>query len=43
MLAYFFQLLMESQDDQIQMVGQSVGVLKTMSRRIGDELDEQNL
>lgn len=34
---------MDSQDDQIELVGQSVGVLKTMSRRIGDELDEQNV
>ena len=34
---------METQDDQIQMVGQSVGVLKTMSQRIGDELEEQNV
>ena len=34
---------MESQDDQIQLVGQSVGVLKNMSQRIGDELDEQNV
>jgi hypothetical protein len=34
---------MDSQDDQIQLVGHSVGVLKTMSRRIGDELEEQNV
>ncbi|XP_028407811.1 syntaxin-6-like [Dendronephthya gigantea] len=37
------QLIMESQDDQIQLVGHSVGVLKNMSQRIGDELDEQNV
>lgn len=37
------QLMMDSQDDQIQLVGHSVGVLKTMSQRIGDELDEQNV
>jgi syntaxin 6 len=35
--------MMDSQDDQIQLVGHSVGVLKTMSQRIGDELDEQNV
>jgi len=37
------QLLMNAQDDQLELVEASVGVLKTMGRRIGDEVDEQNL
>lgn len=32
---------MESQDDQIDRVADSVGVLKNMSHSIGNELDEQ--
>jgi len=35
------QLMMEGQDDQINMIGTSVGVLKNMSQQIGNELDEQ--
>ncbi|XP_030853451.1 syntaxin-6 [Strongylocentrotus purpuratus] len=35
------QLIMESQDDQIDRVADSVGVLKNMSHSIGNELDEQ--
>ena len=41
---FFFlilQLIMESQDDQIDRVADSVGVLKNMSHSIGNELDEQ--
>ena len=34
---------MQSQDEQLEMVGHSVGVLKTMGRRIGDEIEEQNV
>lgn len=34
---------MRAQDEQLEMVGESVGVLKTMGHRIGDELEEQNL
>ncbi|EDO43377.1 predicted protein [Nematostella vectensis] len=36
-------LLMQQQDEQLEMVGHSVGVLKTMGRKIGDEVDEQNV
>jgi syntaxin 6 len=32
---------MRNQDDSLEQVGQSVHVLKNMSHRIGDELDEQ--
>ncbi|XP_066294905.1 syntaxin-6-like isoform X5 [Branchiostoma lanceolatum] len=35
------QLIVESQDDQLEMVSGSVGVLKNMSHQIGNELDEQ--
>ena len=35
------QLILESQDDQIVKVADSVGVLKHMSHSIGNELDEQ--
>ena len=33
--------MIEGQDDQINMIGTSVGVLKNMSQQIGSELDEQ--
>ena len=33
--------MMEGQDDQINMIGTSVGVLKNISQQIGNELDEQ--
>ncbi len=33
--------MMEAQDDQLEVMGSSVGVLKNMSRQIGGELDEQ--
>ncbi|KAK6178097.1 hypothetical protein SNE40_012927 [Patella caerulea] len=36
-------LIMRSQDDQLELIGGSVGVLKNMSRQIGGELDEQNV
>ena len=32
---------MGQQDDQLDMIGTSVGVLKNMSHQIGNELDEQ--
>ncbi|XP_039623256.1 syntaxin-6 isoform X1 [Polypterus senegalus] len=35
------QLIMEQQDDQLELVSGSIGVLKNMSQRIGQELDEQ--
>uniref|UniRef100_W5MUY6 Syntaxin 6 n=1 Tax=Lepisosteus oculatus TaxID=7918 RepID=W5MUY6_LEPOC len=35
------QLIVEQQDDQLELVSGSVGVLKNMSQRIGQELDEQ--
>ena len=38
-----FKLLIRAQDEQIDMVGHSVGVLKTMGKKIGDEIEEQNL
>lgn len=37
-----FQLLIRAQDDQLDMIGSSVGVLKTMSQHIGNELEDQN-
>ncbi|XP_076436254.1 syntaxin-6-like [Babylonia areolata] len=36
------QSLMAAQDDQLDMIGTSVGVLKNMSHHIGNELEEQN-
>ena len=40
-VSFLFQLMIEGQDDQINMIGTSVGVLKNMSQQIGNELDEQ--
>ncbi|KAK0065999.1 syntaxin-6 [Biomphalaria pfeifferi] len=37
------KLLIRSQDDQLDMIGSSVGVLKNMSQQIGNELEDQNL
>lgn len=37
------ELMIQAQDEQLDMVGHSVGVLKTMGRKIGDEIEEQNL
>lgn len=36
------QLLMSAQDDHLDMIGSSVGVLKNMSHHIGGELEDQN-
>lgn len=36
------QLLMSTQDDHLDMIGSSVGVLKNMSHHIGNELEDQN-
>lgn len=36
------QLIIRDQDDQLDMIGSSVGVLKNMSHQIGNELEEQN-
>ncbi|XP_048773921.1 syntaxin-6-like [Ostrea edulis] len=36
-------MIIKSQDDQLDMIGSSVGVLKNMSHQIGNELEEQNL
>ncbi|MBN3307293.1 STX6 protein, partial [Amia calva] len=35
------QLIAEQQDDQLELVSGSIGVLKNMSQRIGQELEEQ--
>ena len=35
--------MIQAQDDQLDMVGHSVGVLKTMGKKIGDEIEEQNM
>ncbi|XP_041064002.1 syntaxin-6-like [Carcharodon carcharias] len=35
------QLITEQQDDQLELVSGSIGVLKNMSQKIGNELDEQ--
>ncbi len=37
------QLIMRDQDDSLERIGDSVGVLKNMSARIGDELDEHTV
>ncbi|KAH9512447.1 Syntaxin-10 [Bulinus truncatus] len=37
------KLLIRSQDDQLDMIGTSVGVLKNMSQQIGNELEDQNI
>jgi len=36
------QQLLERQDEEVEKVSTSIGVLKSMSRQIGDELDHQN-
>lgn len=35
------QLMEEQQDEQLELVSGTIGVLKNMSERIGLELDEQ--
>ncbi|CAK8673688.1 unnamed protein product [Clavelina lepadiformis] len=35
------RLIIEQQDDQLDLVADSVGILKNMSKSIGNELDEQ--
>jgi syntaxin 6 len=35
------QQIISQQDEQLEKVGQSVGVLKQMGEQIGDELEEQ--
>ncbi|KAG7491440.1 hypothetical protein MATL_G00003730 [Megalops atlanticus] len=37
------QLIMQDQDEQLELVSGSIRVLKDMSSRIGDELDEQSV
>ena len=37
------QLMAEQQDDQLELVSGTIGVLKNMSERIGMELDEQTV
>ncbi|KAK1802414.1 hypothetical protein P4O66_022080 [Electrophorus voltai] len=37
------QLIVQDQDDQLELVSGSIRVLKDMSSRIGDELDEQSI
>lgn len=37
------QLIMEQQDQQLEMVSGSIRVLKHMSGRVGEELDEQGM
>jgi len=36
------QLIIKGQDEQLDKIGTSVGVLKNMSHQIGNELEEQN-
>ena len=38
-----FQLIIKDQDEHLDKIGTSVGVLKNMSHQIGNELDEQNM
>ena len=37
------QLIMDQQDQQLEMVSGSIRVLKHMSGRVGEELDEQGM
>lgn len=37
------QLIMDQQDQQLEMVSGSIQVLKHMSSRVGEELDEQGM
>lgn len=37
------QLIIDSQEEQIERVGSTVGTLKSMSKQIGNELDEQSV
>lgn len=37
------QLMAEQQDEQLELVSGTIGVLKNMSERIGMELDEQSV
>ncbi len=41
--SFLLQSLMRRQDDQLEEVGQSVGVLKSIGIRIDNELDEQSV
>lgn len=36
-----YQLIAEQQDEQLELVSGTIGVLKNMSERIGMEMDEQ--
>lgn len=38
---FLFQFISEKQDEQLELVSGTIGVLKNMSQRIGQELDEQ--
>jgi len=38
-----WQLIIKSQDDQLDTIGSSVKVLKNMSHNISNELDEQSV
>ena len=40
---FVFQLISEQQDEQLELVSGTIGVLKNMSERIGMELDEQSV
>ncbi|KAJ8299879.1 hypothetical protein KUTeg_021398 [Tegillarca granosa] len=37
------QVIVKTQDEHLDLIGSSVGVLKNMSQNIGNELDEQNV
>lgn len=41
MCVCLYQLMAEQQDEQLELVSGTIGVLKNMSERIGMELDEQ--
>ena len=38
-----YQMIAEQQDEQLELVSGTIGVLKNMSERIGMELDEQSV
>ena len=40
---FTLQLILDQQDQQLEMVSGSISVLKHMSGRVGEELDEQGM
>lgn len=40
---FILQLIMRTQDENMDLISKSVGSLKNMSQQIGNELEEQNV